>query len=71
MEATHKISAVYVPGTGEVDLTWEDLTTGEGARLTARVDDATGEQIAKTVMPCVYSGAVVCGQEAKRRNGEG
>jgi len=57
MEATHKISACYFPGKGEAELTWENLETHEKAFLTVKVDEETGSQIARTVMPCVYSNA--------------
>jgi len=63
MEATHEITACYFPGTGEVELTWRDVETDTTVALTAKVDEQTGNQIAKVVMPCLYSGAVV-----KKRN---
>lgn len=58
-EATHLISAVYFPGTGEVELSWEDVLTNKTAYLTASVTPQEGEAIAQCVPPCVYHGAVV------------
>lgn len=58
-EATHIITGVYFPGLGEVELTWEDLLTGEKAFLTTTVTPEEGIQIAKAIPPCVYSGATV------------
>jgi|GEM_PF-5064911 len=56
---THKISACYFPGKGEVELTWENLETGERAELTTKVSKGIGERISKTVMACVYHEATV------------
>jgi hypothetical protein len=58
-EATHKISAVYFPGSGEVELTWEDIETGEVAALTVGVSPEQGETIARVVVPCGYSDAIM------------
>jgi len=58
-EATHKISAVYYPRLNEVELTWENISTGDHAGLTAKVTPKDGGAIAHTVAPCVYQGAVV------------
>lgn len=63
MEATHKITACYFPKVGEIELTWEDLETGEVATLTTKVDKKTGEQISKVVMACVYHGAILGKEE--------
>jgi hypothetical protein len=59
MEATHEITACYFPKTGEVEATWEDLTTGERAGATFKVNKKTGEAIARTVMACVYQHATI------------
>lgn len=59
MKPTHKISAVYFPGMGEVEATWEDIETGETAAVTFKVNEETGNKIAKVVPPCVYSEAVI------------
>ena len=59
MKATHKISAVYFPKVSEIELTWEDIKTGESAWLVAKITPKEGNQIAKIVPPCVYSGAIV------------
>jgi hypothetical protein len=59
VEATHKITACYFPKTKEVELTWEDLESGEIASLTTKVDNKTGNQISKVVMACVYHYAIV------------
>jgi len=58
MEATHKISACYFPARDEVDLTWEDIETGNIAQLTTKVPEEVGGAITSTVMPCVYIEAV-------------
>lgn len=64
-EATHRISACYFPAKQELDLTWEDIETGERAGLTVpNVVPKVGLQIAKTVPPCVYGAAVVCASAA-------
>lgn len=57
MEATHKISAVYYPKSGEMDLTWEDTETGKAAYLTVKVSTEEGERVSDVVGPCVYFGA--------------
>lgn len=57
-KATHIITACYFPGKQEVELTWEEIGTDERAALLAKVDSETGNAIAKTVMACVYHGAV-------------
>jgi len=59
MEATHKISAVYLPNRNYVELTWEDIDTEERASLTVQVDKETGEAISRVVPPCVCCGAVL------------
>ena len=56
-KATHTISAVHFTEAGEVDLTWENIETGETASLTAKVDAADGHEIAKVVPPLIFSGA--------------
>ncbi len=58
IEATHKISAVYYPGDSFIDLTWEDIETGEMAFLSVQVNRDKGEAICRVVSPCVYHGAV-------------
>jgi predicted RNase H-like nuclease (RuvC/YqgF family) len=58
-EATHIISAVYWPQREEVEATWEDIETSKVATAFFKVDSNTGEDIAETVMPCVYQNAVV------------
>ena len=60
MEATHKISVVFFPKTLELELTWEDIETGENAKLTTKVSDMKiGIAISNVVPPCVYCFAVV------------
>lgn len=56
--ATHKISAVFYPHDGILELTWEDIETGEKAALTTNVPAETGRQIAKVVPTCVYHKAI-------------
>ena len=57
-QVTHRISAVWWPQRGEVELTWRDLETDEEAFLIAKVDDEQGEQIASTVSLCSYHNAI-------------
>lgn len=59
MKPTHKISACYFSKIGEIELTWEDLETGEVATLTTKVDEATGKQISKIVPSCIYLNAII------------
>jgi len=59
MQATHKISAVYFPSSGEVELTIEDIDTGELVYFTAPVNEKIGKAISKVVPACVYVGAVI------------
>ena len=56
-KATYKISATYFPHLGEVELTWENLDTGEECSLTKHVTEAEGKRLAKVVPCCVYHGA--------------
>lgn len=56
-EATHKISAVYYPKTGQTELTFEDLDTMEVAAFTVHLSKSVGEKLAEVVPPCVYSKA--------------
>jgi len=59
-KATHKITACYFPGLGELELTWQDIETDERAGITVKgVEPEAGKQVAKTVMPCVTQGATV------------
>lgn len=59
MEATHKISVVFFPTKLELELTWEDIETGQRVGITTKVPDLeTGEKIAKIVPPCVYHPAI-------------
>ena len=67
-QATHKISAVYYPFDNTVELTGENIETGEVATLTTTVDAATGEKIAEVVTPCGYNYAT--NREAKDGNTE-
>ena len=57
MEATHLISAVYFPAKKELELTWEDLTTGKKAGLLIGVDNEKGNEITEAVPPCLHHGA--------------
>jgi len=60
LEATHKISAVFFPLKLELELTWEDIETGQRVGLTTKVPDlVTGEKITKVVPPCVYHPAII------------
>jgi hypothetical protein len=59
IEATHEITACYFPGTGEVELTWRDLQTGETAGMTAKVSKKIGEKIASVVYPCVNNPVII------------
>jgi len=54
MEATHKISAGYFPGTDELDLTFEDIETNKKIALTVKIDKKTGNAVANIVPPCTY-----------------
>jgi len=62
MEATHKISAVYFPGTREVELSWEEIETGKTISITAKITHEHGCKIAEIIPPCVYSGAILKGE---------
>jgi len=63
MQATHKISAVYSPSSGEVELTIEDICTNELVWFTVPVSEEIGKAIAKVVPACVYVGAVIATKE--------
>lgn len=56
--ATHIISACYFSGKGEVELTWENIETLERAALTVQVTEEEGLAISRTIMACVYHGAI-------------
>ena len=59
MEATLKVSAVYY-NDGLLELSWEDIETGETAWLELmNVDEKKGREITSVVLPCVYHGALV------------
>jgi hypothetical protein len=58
-EASHRISVCYFPGTGEVELTWEDISTGKQAALTTTVSEVEGVQLSECVSACVYHDATV------------
>lgn len=59
MKATHNISAVYFPKDSIIELTWEEVTTGNTATLTTYADKSVGTAIAEVVSPCVYHQAAV------------
>lgn len=59
MEAQYKISAVYFPHPSELELTWEDIQTGEHASLCVKVTKEQGEAVSKVVPPCSYIPACV------------
>jgi len=48
---------------GEVELTIEDICTGELVWFTVPVSEEIGKAIAKVVPACVYAGAVIATKE--------
>ena len=59
MNVTHKISAVYYPKLGEIELTWEEIATGDSVFLTTKISNTKGKEIAQVVSPCVYHTATI------------
>ena len=57
IKPTHSISAVTYKS-GEADLTWDDLETGEHFGITIKLTGEQCQQLAKGVPPCVYLDAI-------------
>ena len=64
---THQISAVTYES-GETDLTWDDLETGEHFGVTIKLTKEQCQQLAKVVPPCVVLDAVNSLANAKERD---
>ena len=64
---THQISAVTYES-GETDLTWDDLETGEHFGVTIKLTKEQCQQLAKVVPPCVVLDAVNSLANTRERN---
>lgn len=53
-----RVSAVYFPGTGEAELSYEN-NDGETLAIVVKVNKPTGEAIARHLMPCIYQTAEI------------
>lgn len=65
LEATHKISASYFPSSGEVELTWKYIETGEEIFLTTKCSKEVGEQFVELIGTGAYYDAVVQGKKVE------
>jgi hypothetical protein len=57
MSVRLRVSAVYIPGKGIAEATWEDVETGEKVDIEFPVTKKQGETLSNIVWPCTYQEA--------------
>lgn len=62
-KAEYNISACYFPKCSELELTWENIETGERADISVKVTKEQGEMVSNIVPPCVYFTALSTTEE--------